>query len=88
MRIKPVVSEDFALCSFGVENIVSKIEALPEIYRSTLIMKYLDEMSNKEIAKVLEISESTVRKRLERAKDMLAELLEKDGDYNDLRKRR
>ena len=85
---EPYVSADFSLSSFGVENIVTKIRSLPEIYRNVLILKYLQNFDNREIAKLLNIKESLVRKRLERAKDMLAELLEKDGDYNDLRKRR
>lgn len=78
------VSEDFSLSSFGIENIVSKIESLPEIYRNVLVLKYLQDLDNKEIAKLLNIKESLVRKRLERAKGLLAELLEKDGDYYDL----
>ena len=82
------VSDDFSLNSFGIETIVSKIESLPDIYRNILVLKYLQELNNKEIAKLLNIKESTVRKRLERAKDMLAELLEKDGDYYDLQGRR
>ena len=70
------------------EEIVSKIESLPEIYRDVLILKYLQELDNKEIADILNIKATTVRKRLERAKFMLAELLEKDGEYDDLLKRR
>ena len=74
------VSNDFSLSSFDVENIVSKIESLPEIYRDILILKYLQEFDNKKIADILNIKSTTVRKRLERAKIMLAELLEKDGE--------
>lgn len=82
------VSDDFSLATFDVEEIVSKIESLPEIYRDVLILKYLQELDNKEIADILNIKATTVRKRLERAKFMLAELLEKDGEYDDLLKRR
>lgn len=81
-------SDDFSLTSFDVEEIVSKIECLPAIYKDVLILKYLQEFDNKEIASVLNIKSTTVRKRLERAKIMLAELLEKDGEYGDLLKRR
>ena len=81
-------SDDFSLSSYSIENIVSKIESLPEIYRNVLMLKYLQDFDNKEIAKLLNIKESLVRKRLERAKDLLAEHLEKDGDYYDLQNRR
>lgn len=82
------VSDDFSLATFDVEEIVSKIESLPEIYKDVLILKCLQEFDNKEIASVLNIKSTTVRKRLERAKILLAELLEKDGEYGDLLKRR
>ena len=82
------VSDDFSLTSFGVDDIVSKIEMLPEIYKNVLILKYLQELDDKEIADIFSIKQATVRKRLERAKIMLAELLEKDGEYGDLLKRK
>lgn len=78
------VSDDFSLASFGIELIVSKIETLPSIYSDVLVMKYLHELSNKEIANILNIKESTLRKRLERAKILLAEILEKECEYRDL----
>lgn len=81
-------SDDFSLSSYSIENIVSKIESLPAIYRNVLVLKYLQDLDNKEIAKLLNLKESAVRKRLERAKDMLAELLQKDGDYYGLQDRR
>ena len=82
------VSDDFSLTMFDVDEIVSKIETLPEIYKDVLILKCLQEFDNKEIASVLNIKSNTVRKRLERAQILLAELLEKDGEYGDLLKRR
>lgn len=82
------VSDDFSLTLFDVEEIVSKIECLPAIYKDVLILKYIQELENKEIADILNIKSTTMRKRLERAKIMLAELLEKDGEYGDLLKRR
>lgn len=82
------VSDDFSLTTFDVEEIVSKIESLPEIYKDVLTLKYLQELENKEIADVLNIKSTTVRKRLERAKIMLAQLLEKEGEYVELLKRR
>lgn len=82
------ISDDFTLTAFEAEYIASKIEMLPEIYRNVLVLKYLQELDDKEIADILSIKQATVRKRLERAKIMLAELLEKDGEYSDLLKRK
>lgn len=44
------------------------------IYRDILTLKYIDEYSNYEIAKLLNITEVTVRKRIERAKKKLKKL--------------
>ena len=56
------------------------INELPTIYRDVLQLKAQYELSNKEIAKVLSVSEATVRKRLERARKLL---LEKRGEANE-----
>lgn len=82
------VSDDFSLTTFDVDEIVSKIESLPEIYKDVLILKYLQELDNKEISNILNIKANTLRKRLERAKIILAELLEKEDECNDLYNRR
>ena len=37
------------------------------------MLKYFNDFNNKEISEVLEISENTVRKRLERARKILEE---------------
>lgn len=76
------VSDDFSLQAFSLENVVAKINELPEIYRDVMVLKYLEDFDNREIAKLLEIKESLVRKRLERAKEMLKELLER-GEEKD-----
>jgi len=57
---------------------------LPVIYKDVLTLKYVQEFSNEEIAKMLDISEAAVRKRLERAKRRLEELLkrEESADVN------
>lgn len=73
------VSDDFTLQDFSLENIVDKINELPEIYRDILILKYLQNIDNREISKLLDIKESLVRKRLERAKQLLKNFLESEG---------
>ncbi len=59
---------------------VNLINGLATIYRDVLQLKVQYELSNKEIAKILGVSEATVRKRLERARKLL---LEKRGEDND-----
>jgi RNA polymerase sigma factor (sigma-70 family) len=53
-------------------------------YKDVLTLKYVQEFSSEEIAKILDISEATVRKRLERAKRRLEEILgmEESADVN------
>ena len=49
---------------------------LKEKYQHILVMKYYDEMSNKEIAEQLHLPESTVGTQLQRAKQILQQTLE------------
>lgn len=57
------------------EDILKKIEALPEIYRSVLLLKIQYGYSDREIAGLLEIKTDTVSKRLERARKQLKQRL-------------
>lgn len=59
-------SFDLALC----------MAQLPPRYRQVLTLKYHLELSNKEIAKLMDISEVNVRKLEQRARDRLFELYE------------
>ena len=56
---------------------------LPAIYKDALKLKYVQEFSNAEIAGMLGISEAAVRKRLERARRMLEEILGREDFSND-----
>lgn len=62
------------------KEIVIAILKLPVIYREVLQYKYAIGMENREISEILGISESTVRKRLERAKKILKEQLQDEWD--------
>lgn len=61
------------------EAVISIMSKLPLIYRDVMFLYYRDELSTKEIAKMLSITESVVYKRIERSKKMLAAALEKGG---------
>ena len=58
------------------------INILPEKYRTIIILHYYDDMKIKDISNVLKISESAVKKRLERARNLIKEIIERN-DKND-----
>lgn len=57
------------------ELIAEKIAELPENYRRALMLRYLNGLSDREIASALGISDSLARKRLERGRKALGKLL-------------
>jgi len=65
------------------DYLVSLIHALPENYRRILELKCVEEQSNREIARRLNINESTVASRVMRGRAMLRERLEKEGYFYD-----
>ena len=58
---------------------MSLIRALPEGYRRILELKCVEEQTNKEIARRLNINESTVSSRVMRGRAMLRSQLKKEG---------
>lgn len=52
------------------------VSSLPEKYRVVIICYYYDQLKCSEISHLLGISEATVRKRLERARDMIKTKME------------
>ena len=56
-------------------RVEAELRKVPEPYRSTLILRDLEEMSYEEIAEVLEISLGTVKSRLTRGRDALRQRL-------------
>ena len=67
-----------------LDHLARAVLKLPVIYKDVLTLKYVQGFSNEEIAKMLDISEATARKRLERAKRRLEEILgrEESADVN------
>lgn len=66
---------------FEMDNpIAAAIAMLPSQYREVLLMRYHNGFSAKEIASILSMSDSGVRKLIARAKKALQELLEKEGE--------
>ena len=54
------------------------VNTLPEKYKTILILHYYDDMKIKDISNVLNISEPAVKKRLERARNLLKEIIERN----------
>ncbi|MEE8143711.1 MAG: sigma-70 family RNA polymerase sigma factor [Planctomycetota bacterium] len=57
------------------QKVTEAVLQLPEPYRRTVILRYLEEMSPSEIARRLRLPASTVRSRLHRAHQQLKQLL-------------
>ena len=60
-------------------ELMDSLLLLPEKYRELLLLHYIEGYQGREIAKMLTLSEVTVRKRLERGRKKLGEMLEKEG---------
>ncbi len=71
----------FRTSDFGVMQ--KYVVKLPEKYKDILVMRYGDELKNKEIAMILHIPESTVSTRIERAKTMLRKMYEQEEEKHE-----
>ena len=60
------------------QRLIGLIESLPENYRAVLLLRYAQGYSTKEVSEILEISEENVKKRIQRARSKLEQLLEKE----------
>ncbi len=53
------------------ERIQQEIQRLPEKYRAAIVLKYVDELSLKEISEILHLPIGTVKTRIHRGRDAL-----------------
>lgn len=60
------------------EQVRTKMELLPPLYRTVITLRYTEEMSYDEMATALDLPVNTVRTHLHRAKTRLRELLENE----------
>lgn len=60
------------------ECVQDKVYLLPETHRDILILAEVEDLSQQEVADILEISVSNVRVRLHRARQALKEILKRD----------
>jgi len=70
------------------DEVTIAINALPEDFRTVILLCDIEGFSYEEIAKILDIPIGTVRSRLFRARNMLKEMLKKYAEnmgYSDVR---
>ncbi|MBL8861582.1 MAG: sigma-70 family RNA polymerase sigma factor [Planctomycetes bacterium] len=65
--------------SARARQVAELVHALPEPYRSTVLHRYFDEASVAEVARRMHADEATVRKRLQRARELLRTALRARG---------
>ncbi len=63
----------------GTMHLAQLMARLPEGYRSVLLLKYDNGYSTSEIASMLGLTEENVKKRLQRARKKLQEILKREG---------
>ena len=63
------------------QGIIATVSTLPDKYKSVIILHYLEGYSVERCASILELSESAIKMRLSRGRDMLKKTLEKEGHH-------
>lgn len=66
-----VTPEQAAMCKAELRTLADAVAALPLQYREVLILRELEELSYKEIARIANVPIGTVMSRLARARDLL-----------------
>lgn len=76
--VYPCTPEDLVIDSESVSKIMDIVNAMNPIYKDTLILSRIYNMSRADIASIFEISPETVTKRLQRAKAEIRKQLAKE----------
>jgi RNA polymerase sigma-70 factor (ECF subfamily) len=71
--------EEDVISRLSTERIYELIEQLGEELKSIFLLRYAQDLSHKEIGKLLNITESNVGVKIHRAKKKLKEMIEKEG---------
>lgn len=77
MLFKQESIEDLIVRETSLENLRKAIDMLPEIQRRRIKLYYFDELTEKEIAKLENVSQKNISKSLTIAKNNLKEILKK-----------
>lgn len=78
----PIIKEKCEISTEEKLDLYNAIDLLNDNYKTVIIMMYFNDMKIKDISKVMEIPESTVKTYLRRAKQALGEVL-KEGYLNE-----
>ena len=78
---EPFDPTDFAVSHDSYNDLVRGVRALNEPLRVVLVLKYVNDLTIKQIAAILDESESTVSMRLTRAKRKLRKALEEEENH-------
>jgi len=76
----PEQPETAALRADARRILESKIDGLPDVFRTVFVLRAVEELSVEEVATALQIPEATVRTRFFRARGLLREALAKETD--------
>lgn len=76
---KEAVPENIVIANDTLRRIVSSIERLNPIYRDVLKLKYLNQLKERQIAKLLDLSQKTVNQRIFRGKQLLRKSIEEEN---------
>ncbi len=71
--------EDEIIAKMDLQIIIDKVLDLPDIYRDIFYLYYSNDLSLKQISKVLGISYEAAKKRLQRARQQLFFMLQEEG---------
>ncbi|MCW3489813.1 RNA polymerase sigma factor [Dethiobacter alkaliphilus] len=78
---KPMDDEEYKLAAKTEEDysdLYEAIQSLKDLYRIPIILKYLQGLSEKEIAETLVLNQNTVKTRLYKGRDLLKSRLKED----------
>ena len=72
---------DYLINEESYKEIVKLILKMPDIYRDVLTLKYLHNLSTKEISTLFNLPINTVKSRLSRGKALIAEIIKETNEY-------
>ena len=79
-KVIAVSTEDLfevIVASQEYDRLLAAIKSLPPTYRSVLMLRYVQQLETKEIAKLLDRPRGTVQKQIARAKALLVQIYQK-----------
>lgn len=75
------ITEEASETDDAADSLMESVSQLPEKYRIAVMLHYFEGYSVEETAKILHKSESAVKMRLSRGRELLKKILEQEGTY-------